>query len=460
MHGPHVVLAGEALDLEAAVLALALQAVLEDDHGGHDVVALEMGDVVALDAQRGAVQAEGVGDLLQRARARGQVGGPLGLVQDEGLLGVALDGLHQRLLVAALRNAQRDVRPAALGEPLLDRLHRLGQGRDEDLLRHGIPALLAVELLEGVFDEGAGGDLLDLVGDPAALAAHASAADVEDLHGRLQLVLGDGDQVGVGRVGEHDRALLHGLLQGPDVVAQPGGPLVLQLVGRQHHLLLQAAQIGAGAPGHEVAELLGEFPVFPGRDTAHAGRGALADVAEQTGAVGAGGVLEDPGRAGAHREDAEQEVDSVADRPRVAVRPEVAHALLLVTAHHLHARELLVQRHREVGVALVIAVLDVEPGVVLLDPGVLQLERLDLRGHHRPLHGRGRSDHRPGARMQSGQVLEVVRQALAQALRLSDVDHPAVLVAEAIDPGGVRDLSRPGAVAGGVGHVSHPTGEG
>ncbi len=136
-------------------------------------------------------------------------------MQDEGLLCVALHGLHQGPLVTALRDPQRHTGAAAAGEPLLDGLHRVGQGRDQDLLGHGIPGLLAVELLEGVLDEGTGGDLLDLVGDPAALAAHPAAADVEDLDGRLQLVLGDRDQVGVGRVGEHDRALLHGLLQAP-----------------------------------------------------------------------------------------------------------------------------------------------------------------------------------------------------------------------------------------------------
>ncbi|EOY46982.1 hypothetical protein SLI_2267 [Streptomyces lividans 1326] len=33
-----------------------------------------------------------------------------------------------------------------------------------------------------------------------------------------------------------------------------------------------------------------------------------------------------------------------------------------------------------------------------------------------------------------------------------------MLVTEPVHPRGVRDLSRPGAVAGGVGHDSHPTG--
>ncbi|EHM30165.1 hypothetical protein SPW_1465 [Streptomyces sp. W007] len=59
--------------------------------------------------------------------------------------------------------------------------------------------------------------------------------------------------------------------------------------------------------------------------------------------------------------------------------------------------------------------------------------------------------------MEARQVLEVVGHALAQVLGLPDVDHPAVLVAEFVDPRGVGDLSRLGAVAGGVCHVSHPT---
>lgn len=105
---------------------------------------------------------------------------------------------------------------------------------------------------------------LDLVGDPAALAAHAPAADVEDLHRRFELVLGDGDEIGVRGVGEDDGVLLHGPAQGPYVVAQPGGLLVLHLLGGLAHLALQPGEVGAGAPGHEVAEVLGQFPVLLG----------------------------------------------------------------------------------------------------------------------------------------------------------------------------------------------------
>ncbi len=457
MHGPDVVLALEGLDLEAAVLALAGQTVLEDHHRGHHVVALEVGDVEALDAQRHRVQAEGLGDLLQGAGAGGQVGGALGLVQGQRLLGVALDRGHQVLLVAALRDAQRDVGPAALREPLLDRFDGVGQGRDQHFLGHGVAALLAVQLLEGVLDEGGAVHVLDLVGDPAALAAHPAAADVEDLHGRLQLVLGEGDQVGVGGVGEHHGALLHRPLERVYVVAQAGGPLVLHLLGRLLHGLLQAADVRTRTAGHEVAELLGQFAVLLGGDAADAGGRALADVAEQAGAADLGGALEDPGGAGPYGEDAQHQVDGLADGPGLAVRTEVAHALLLGAAHDPDPGVFLVEGDGQVRIALVVAVLDVEPRVVLLDPGVFELERLDLGADDRPLDGGRGGDHRARTRMEVGQVLEVAGQALAQALGLADVDDAAVLVTESVDPGRVGDLSRLGSVTAGVCHAAHPT---
>ena len=70
-------------------------------------------------------------------------------------------------------------------------------------------------------------DVLDLVHDPAALAADAPAADVEQLDRRFEGVLGDADHVGVGAVGQHDRVLLHRSFQRPDVVTDPGRLLVL-----------------------------------------------------------------------------------------------------------------------------------------------------------------------------------------------------------------------------------------
>ena len=88
---------------EPAVLGLARQAVLEDDHRPDDLGALHVADVEALDAQRGLVELEGVLQLLEGLAAGGEVAGPGHLVPGQALAGVAGDGLHQGALVAALR---------------------------------------------------------------------------------------------------------------------------------------------------------------------------------------------------------------------------------------------------------------------------------------------------------------------------------------------------------------------
>ena len=117
-----------------------------------------------------------------------------------------------------------------------------GHDRDQDLARDLVGAVLglvAVDLLEQVAHQL--GDVLALLlDDPAALAADPAAADEEHLDGRLELVVGEGEDVGVGLVGEDDRVLLERLVEGAEVVAEPGGQLVLLRVGRRAHLPLDA----------------------------------------------------------------------------------------------------------------------------------------------------------------------------------------------------------------------------
>ena len=106
--GGDVVSAVQALDGEPAVLALAGQPVLEDDHGRDDVRALEVGDVVALDPQGGVVQADGSW-ISCRARllvVRSQA--LRVLCRARASRGVAGYGLQECLLVAALGYPQVD----------------------------------------------------------------------------------------------------------------------------------------------------------------------------------------------------------------------------------------------------------------------------------------------------------------------------------------------------------------
>src|SRR6202012_3623552 len=107
---------------------------------------------------------------------------------------------------------------------------------------------------------------------------------------------------------------------------------------------------------------------------------------------------------------------------------------------------------------LVVAVLDVEPRVELLDPGVLQLESLDLGVDRRPLHAGGRGDHQLGPRGRRGVVGEVLVEPPPQRLGLADVDDPAALVAEPVDPRFLGDLPRLRAVTIRIGHTGKPSG--
>lgn len=392
-------------------------------------------DVEALDAQRGRPHAERLADLVERLAAGGQVAGPAQLVPGERVLRVALDRLHERPLVAALGHPQRHPAAPVAGKPVGQRVGVGGQLGDQQLAGHvRLAVLAAVHLGAEVVHQVAGAQLLGLLHHPAALAAHPPVADVEDLHGGFQRVVGEGHHVGVGAVAEHHGLLLHGPAQRCDVVAQPRGPLELQLLAGLGHLPFQLADHGVGAAGHEVAEAVDDVAVLVGGDAADAGRGALADVPQQAGPAHLTGPLEHARGAGPRREDAQQQVEGLADRPGVRVRPEVAHPLALGAAHHLQAGVLLVEGDRQVWVRLVVAVADVEPGVVLLDPGELLLERLDLGGDGDPVHRLGGEDHLPGALVQVDRVGEVRVEPAAQAPRLADVDHPAGAVTEAVDP--------------------------
>ncbi len=443
-----------ALDHETAVLALAGQAVLEHHHRGDHLGALEVGDVVALDAQRNLLEAQRHLDLLQRLVARGQVGGALGLVHDQRLAGIAGHGLLEALLVAALGHPDADPAPPDVAQQRLDGPGVGGQLRDQDLARDLVAVGAAVELEQEVLDQLGSAALLDAVGHPSPLAADAAAADVEDLDRHLERVLGQGDHVGTGAVAEDDGLLLERLLHGAEVVTEAGGLLEVEGLRRGVHLAAHPLDEGTGVAADEVAEVVDDRAVVVGADVAHARRRALVDVAQQARPADLAGPLEDAVAARAHRKHPQQLVDGLADGPGVAVGAEVLGALALGPAAHHHPRELVADRDRQPGVGLVVAVLDVEARVELLDPGVLQLERLDLGAHDRPLDAGPARHHRGGALVEAGRVLEVRRQPGPQVLGLADVDHPTARVAEPVDPRLRGDRPRRGPVVGPTGRGS------
>ena len=124
--------------------------------------------------------------------------------------------------------------------------------------------------------------VLDLVQDPATLAADPAAAHVEDLDGRLELVFGRRDHVAVGAVrrapppasgspapapaGRHERRAARWTSSSRAACSRPR-PRTWWQSGHQ--------------ASHEVAEVLGEHAVLLRADPLDARRGALADGAER-----------------------------------------------------------------------------------------------------------------------------------------------------------------------------------
>ena len=141
-----------------------------------------------------------------------------------------------RVRLSPRRGTRRSTRlPRRADSHSDERLGVVGEHGHEHLARHGVAGLAAVDLLEQVLDD-VGRGLGVALGDPAALATDPAAAHVEELHRHLELVLGEGEHVGVGGVGQHDGRLLEHPLERADVVAQPGGPLEVELGGGRLHL--------------------------------------------------------------------------------------------------------------------------------------------------------------------------------------------------------------------------------
>ena len=441
-----------AADVVGAVGVLARHTVFEDHHRGDLVLPTRVRDVVALDAQGRARQIEVLGQLLECLRARSNIARALRAVQGEGLAGVLRDRLHDLCLRPALGHVHRHGRTADLGQPACDGLHlrrldgnkhltRDRRGRRVRNIVHAHrrhlcsipgPGLVRrrrrIHLLEEASHERRVVCAVHPLDHPAARAPDAPAAHVDNVHRSVQVVADEREHVSIRAIVEHDRVALQHRAQRLDIVAQLRRTLEVELHGGLTHLLLQVTDHRACAPLHELTQALRELAVLLHGNAPHTRGRALVDVTEQARAPLRLRALKHTSRTRAHREDAKQLIDRLANRPHLRVRAEVARPRPLALARHLHAREALPHRHRQVGVGLVVLKHDVEARIEFLNPRELQGESLDLGPHDGPLHGARGRHHLLGARVQVRQVLEVVGEAIAQVFGLADVDDAALRV--------------------------------
>ena len=226
-------------------------------------------------------------------------------------------------------------------------------------------------------------------------------------------------------------------------VAVDRGRLVVHRGRGLPHPRRQLLRESLVAAGHERDEVVDDRAVLLDRDLHRARTAAAADLPGEARASRRHRLLVAGVAAGADREDLDHQVDRVVDGPHLRVRAEVLRAGDAPVARDDDPRRLVRQRDRHERVGLVVLVAHVERRIELLDPHVLELERVHVGRDDGPFDGCRGGDHPPRALVQRPQRREVVRQPRAQVLRLADVQHAPGGVAEPVDAGVRRDLTRP-----------------
>ena len=319
VHAGGIVAGGVPGDAVGAVGLLGGHAVFEDHHGGDHVRTLHVRNVVTFDAQQRVGKLKGRLQLHEGGAAGGQIAGTAALVQGQRLARVLGDRLHELCLVAALRDANLHGAAAHLRQPRRQLLLILGLHRHEHGTRNivAVQALLgvllggearrniAVHLRDELLDELCVGAVVDLLHDPAALAADPAAAHEEHLNGRLQVVLSVGEQVGIHGRAEHHGVTLKRLSQRGNIVTKNRGALKVHISGGGLHFCGQLGDMLLSATTHKPGQPARQLAMLLGANLAHARRRALIDIAEQAGPATILRAVKHAVRAGTHRENAQ-----------------------------------------------------------------------------------------------------------------------------------------------------------
>ncbi len=414
---------------ELPVVRLLRHRVLEDDHRPDGRLGLDVRDVEALDPDRQALEVERLAQLLERLDAAQPALLRLEQVRLESEPCVLVGETLEAPLLAPLGSAHLDARSAPVGQEALERGRVAGVGRHDQLRRDARRRAVVLEG-ERLQDRGrvAPVHVLEVKGVPVDELA---VAEREDLHGREVARDRDPDHVDGA-----DRALVGRLALGevPDreqSVPVPGR--VLEALGRSGllHALLEVAQDRQRLSGQELDHPLDHLAVLLLRDVADARGLAALDVVVEARDARVAARLRPLARP--VLEDAVEHVEGSTHLLRVRVRPEVDDTAAVPLPREHHPRVLVLDRDRDVGERLVVPQADVERRPVALDEVLLDVERLDLGARDDHLDVLDQADEPAHLRAPVAASLEVRAHTRAQRLRLSDVQHAAVLVAEQVD---------------------------
>ena len=285
-------------------------------------------------------------------------------MQGQRLARILGNRLHEFCLVAALRDANFHGAAAHLRQPECQLLLILGLHRHQ----HGTRNIVAVQALLGVllggetrrniavhlrnqlFDELRVGAVVDLLHNPAALAANPAATHKEHLNGRLQVVLSVGEQVGIHGRAEHHGITLKRLSQRGNIVTKNRGALKVHISCGGFHLSSQLGDMLLSTTTHKPGQPARQLAMLLGANLAHARRRTLIDIAEQAGPATILRSVKHTIRAGTHREHAQQRIQGFTNRPSLRIRAKIAHTLTSLTASDHRARVHVIDRNCQVGV--------------------------------------------------------------------------------------------------------------
>ncbi len=429
VHGTVIVGCRGRAHVEGAVAFLVGQSVGERDDGAHGVVATEMRDVAAFDAPRQGGESKSL--LYLGESLLDVVFGPTQLV--ERVLGVGVGEAHEVRASAPLRPDDLAALAAPLGQPFGRALGAVRQRGHDDLVGDGDGNVSRRVVLR---DER--GD--DLVVRQLH-AAHGKLRGVGDLAGTDEEHR-DLDQIAfsvephhvlIDVLDRHDALLLAYGFHRAELVAVRGSQLERELTRRLFHPFLQ---LGAEL----VVPAIQEEPhgphlvLVPSSVHVIDARGeAAADLILQAGTFAARELLV---RARAELKVLVDEVQRAACRRGGVIGPEVARAVGRGASHDLHPRPSRARVDAQADVALVVAKLDVESRLMLLDQRVFEDGRLLLgTGDDRLEIAHGALQKRHEVAFIARGSLKVAPHARAQALRLADVDDDALAILEQVAAG-------------------------
>ena len=405
-----------APDLEPPILRLLGPARLEPDERAHRIAPLVGGDVDAHERTRHGGEPEVAPEREYRVRRPLVDIEALDLQAVQQVSGVLVREVGELRLGAALRYV-----PIHLGRELAERREILGGGRErqQHLARPNLERQVAPH--QKCRQDRSFRLVLGVLEEPVVARDQLAVANAEDDPAHIISVPRDAHRVRVATAHELDRLRLLQLVEPLQGVTQLRRPLEVALVRRLLHALAQPDPYVHGLPFEEHDHVVDHPLVVRRALQGDARRAAALDVVVETRPVR--GLARQIPVAGAHREDAADDLQGLPQRGHVGVRPEVTGTGNRDPTGDEHARERLGQRHRDAGVALVVGEPDVEARLMLLDEVVLEEEGLGL----------GRNDDRleVGDLAHQGRALgriarvraEIARHARAEALGLSHVKN-------------------------------------